>query len=417
MRPSLRLAPILLVACVAAVAGCGVATVVDMPDMATAVTPPDMSMTAPMPDLVKTMDLVVLVDAPPLDDLTPLPDDMTYLPDLVPPPPPDMTMVDLRRPPDFAPPADFAEPPDLIVPPDLYGLDFYMPPMAYKYVLNGITLPLQPTDFAFDLNGDGVRDNALAGLVAALKNFGVDCQMNVDGATTLGSDIMLVRIDSTDPNLMMDLAPVVTLRSGVGKPNPDYTGLGMFSIDMMQSPAPYNGGFLVNSNYFSPTPTSGKPPVDYRLFLNLFDANVGVNLPMHGTHMQFTTGVDLKSGAPGLTDGQLQGSVLGADITKYLVPAVGKALGAVVMNNGPAAAQIEMVLDTGGCVNGNGMMAKAMDKVIDDCEVLQNNIFGMLLANDVQIFDQMGFYKPNPANLMKDSWSIGIGFTAVQAHF
>ena len=43
-------------------------------------------------------------------------------------------------------------------------------------------------------------------------------------------------------------------------------------------------------------------------------------------------------------------------------------------------------------------------------------LFRMLLAPDVQIYDQ-GRYMPDPFNGNPDSFSIGIGFTAVRASF
>jgi hypothetical protein len=40
-----------------------------------------------------------------------------------------------------------------------------------------------------------------------------------------------------------------------------------------------------------------------------------------------------------------------------------------------------------------------------------------VLAPDVQIYDANGNYAPNPLNTVKDSLSVGIGFTAVAANY
>jgi hypothetical protein len=100
-----------------------------------------------------------------------------------------------------------------------------------------------------------------------------------------------------------------------------------------------------------------------------------------------------------------------------LIPAVAAALTQVVANNGNATQQILNMFDSGMCMNLGGGMAKAGDKVLDPCEVSQNNVLGPILTVDVQLFDNMGVFKPNPMNAQKDSWSLGIGFTAVEATY
>src|SRR4029077_620813 len=78
--------------------------------------------------------------------------------------------------------------------------------------------------------------------------------------------------------------------------------------------------------------------------------------------------------------------------------------------------QIQSIFDTGMCANPNGSMAAAGDFVIDICEVASNQIIMNVLSPDVQIFSADGAtYMPNSKNTMKDSLSLGLGFTAVQA--
>ena len=139
-------------------------------------------------------------------------------------------------------------------------------------------------------------------------------------------------------------------------------------------------------------------------------------LPLRGTHTSYTTGIDQNSGSPGLISGKLQGGLRNVDLQMTLIPKIADALTQVVVNHGMQAQQI-LAMDVGGCMNFNGNMAKAGDKVIDACEVLQNMVFAPVLATDVQLFDNMGVFKPNPMNGAKDSWSMAIAFTAVQANF
>ena len=51
------------------------------------------------------------------------------------------------------------------------------------------------------------------------------------------------------------------------------------------------------------------------------------------------------------------------------------------------------------------------------CCVRQNSIIMNVLAPDIQVYDANGNYAPNAHNATKDSLSIGIGYTAVQASF
>ena len=46
-----------------------------------------------------------------------------------------------------------------------------------------------------------------------------------------------------------------------------------------------------------------------------------------------------------------------------------------------------------------------------------NSTIQAVFAPDVQIYDANGNYAPNKTNAMKDSLSIGFGFTAVRASF
>jgi hypothetical protein len=89
--------------------------------------------------------------------------------------------------------------------------------------------------------------------------------------------------------------------------------------------------------------------------------------------------------------------------------------------------QILSIFDNGGkadpscsagtCKNPDGSCAVSHDNKIDVCEVASSGLIHNVLAPDVQLFDSAGNYHPNPNNTMKDSLSIGVGFTAVAATF
>jgi hypothetical protein len=92
--------------------------------------------------------------------------------------------------------------------------------------------------------------------------------------------------------------------------------------------------------------------------------------------------------------------------------------------------QIAQIFDTGGaasdvcgftCANPDGTCAVAGDLKVDLCEVTTNNLIQQTLAPDLTMFSADGStYMPSAGTdgvTMKDSVSVGFGFTAVGAHF
>jgi hypothetical protein len=290
--------------------------------------------------------------------------------------------------------------------------------MVYKYVVNSLTAPMQRTDFAMDLNGDGHSDNQLGNVIAAMEAIGFDAVTNVAQSVAQGDTIDLVGFQTADPMLMNDDTAGVVLEAGQAHPNPDFSGNGSFTVDGKQ-PAAQLFGRLQVAAFSSNNPVTTTHPVMLSLQLGLFGSGMPIVLPLNGAHIQFSTGKDPKSGAPGLLMGQIHGSVKNSDVQNILIPALAQSLNQIITQdpNSANAMQVEQIFDTGGCVDANGTMAKANDGKIDPCEVSSNQIVQNVLAPDVQIYDQNGSYAPNKLNNMKDSFSVGVGFTAVKASF
>ena len=390
-----------------AAVGCGDNIVVDM------ASPEDLTNPGLPPDMTKLPDLVVIPDLE-VRDMAPFPDLST--PDFAMIPPDLFDPNDYKLPPDFAPPSDFTIPPDFVPPPDLYGVDLNPGRQPYKYVWNGVILPAQRNDYSFDLNGDGVKDNALADLVVNLKLFGIDMQANVSDGVANGSDIKLLRVDTDDPLFVRDLMAGILFRQGMARPNPDFSGNGNFAPDNQLNPAnPPYVGILQNQSYFAVSPTALQTPTDVTLKFTFFGQNTS-SVTLHGTHISFDFGFDQKSGAPGLVNGQLQGSIQILQVKNILAKEILAAFNAVVMNNGQSKMLILQTFDVGMCQNANGSQA-AVNNVVDECELLGSQLFQTLLAPDVTIYDQMGNYRPDPQNGNPDSWSVGIGFNAVKGNY
>jgi hypothetical protein len=334
----------------------------------------------------------------------------------------------LPRPADMAIAHDFATMPDLSTVNDLAMPtgDMAKPNgdvttahgMVYKYVVNSVTAPEQRSDFAIDLNGDGKTDNQLGSIVSALAAQGTDPGTSIAASVTQGQTIYLISVQTADPMLMNDDTVGVDYFPGLTHVNPDFSGNGSFTVDGKKPNAKLFGR-LVNSAFSSNDPVTTTHPVTMTLNLALFPGGMPVAFPLNGAHIQFTTGTDAGSGAPGLLKGQINGSIKNSDVQNNVIPAIADVLNQeiVIDPNSQQAMQILQIFDFGGCTNPDGTMAMAGDGKIDICEVATNPIVMNILAPDVQIFDQNGNYAPNPKNANKDSLSVGLGFTAVGATF
>ena len=304
--------------------------------------------------------------------------------------------------------SDFAAPPS-----DLATLD---PDVTtahgdfHKFVFSSMTLPTSHSEFAIDLNGDGIPDNQLGSLVSALSARGINSQDALDKSLTAGNLIELLAFQTSDQTLQNDLTAGVTLEGGKTQAMPDFSGKGTFTVDGVKTTATLYG-HLIGGKFSSNNPVTTLFPVAMTLRCSLLF--VTVNLPIKGAHIQFTS----THGA--ITSGEIQGSILANDLQTKVIPSIALGLNARVASDpgSVTAKQILTLFDTGNCLNLDGSMAKAKDRHIDTCEVADSAILKSQLLPDVQIYDDLGSYAPNPANTTKDSLSVGIAFTAVPASF
>jgi hypothetical protein len=118
-----------------------------------------------------------------------------------------------------------------------------------------------------------------------------------------------------------------------------------------------------------------------------------------------------------LVEGQLNGGVPKKQFDEAVLPELTDLLNERVRTVPADRDRILQLFDQGMCQNRDGSMAIAGDEKIDLCEVETNALVQAILTPDVQLFDAMGNYAPNPDNVEADSISVGIGFTAVAAMF
>jgi hypothetical protein len=299
-----------------------------------------------------------------------------------------------------------------------------------QYVANSLTLPSGRDKFAFDLNGDQTLDNQLGGILGALAAQIPNLQMTVDDAVKSGSVIILMEETSKDATFRNDSATGVIVAKGSTVTAPVFDGSGNFTVDpAFASINALFKGKIVAGKYTSNNPAVTTSPVSLTLDVPLIQGQAPLELNIVGGRITFT------SDSGQLMSGQINGAVRASDVRQKIVPLAANLLTTNVASDPMAmkssTQQILSIFDKGGtpdpACNGTckndagdrvGQCAVSGDKIIDECEVATNSLLQNALAPDVQLFSDDGStYHPNPDNKHKDSLSLGLGFTAVGAHF
>jgi hypothetical protein len=289
--------------------------------------------------------------------------------------------------------------------------------MEAKYVANTVMVPQQRSDYAIDLNGDGRVDNQLGNIIGALTGAGLNTQDGVNNAIMQGNLILL--LDQTGSDLTNNDCAAAKVQVGkqMTMPAPKFDGSDTLTVDTS-----IGGGSLfgkiTSSAFVSNNPATATTNYQISIQLPLVSGAAPVQLNISGARISFT-----KMGN-GLMKGQINGAIKSTDVQNTIIPNVANLLTMRLMTDPTSSTsmQIKQLFDVGdgnggNCTNPDGSMGVPNDGKIATCEVSMNSIIKNVLAPDVQMFDASGNYKPNAANTMKDSLSLGLAFTAVQASF
>ncbi len=283
--------------------------------------------------------------------------------------------------------------------------------VPHGYVINTLAVPQQRSDFAIDLNCDGRTDNQLGSIVSFLAAGNFDVQTSVNIGIENGSVVTLLSL-LTDDLASSDQVGVTLLGGDPTVGMPDFSSAkGHFTVDDAVPPGEFFG--RIAEQKFRSNPIGATPPVALSLRLSPTDAIIA--LPLIGAQIQFETGTDSASAMPGLINGQIHGAVRADDFTRATLPAFAATFTRLIQDD-PLNHPNLVADDIGGC-SDEGVPASPHDSILTPCELAQDQWVSNVISPDVQIFDSDGRYAPNPDNKFKDSVSIGLGFTAVQADF
>jgi hypothetical protein len=273
-----------------------------------------------------------------------------------------------------------------------------------KWFINKLTLPQDRMQSSLDLNGDGKNDNQLGNIVGALLAQNLDLQQPVDAAIAGGTDVMLLDVAATA--LTADACAQTTFANGADHPGPDLDGGTAFTVDNAIASTLFVGPIAASRFTSQPEPFNQVVAQKLQIKLPMFGAGV---FTLWGAHLSW------RYAGNNLIEGTLNGALTNDDLQTKVMPAMAATFNAQIQADPSSSVsqQLKQIFDNGG---SSGCTATANDGVIATCEVSTNSIIKNVLSPDVQMF-QNGAYQPNAQNVTKDSFSIGLAFTAAEASF
>ncbi|MCP4445318.1 MAG: hypothetical protein GY811_08240 [Myxococcales bacterium] len=286
-----------------------------------------------------------------------------------------------------------------------------------KYVVDELTIPASTSEagqVALDLDGDGIGDNALGGLLGALSSTaGLDLQTGVDEQLVAGDFVLLASVKAQDLENANDVGTYIFFGDN---PTPaactdvlDLTtcgkhldGFGSFDI-AANSPS----DAVIVGTLASGSLTAGPGSVSIELPLGA----AAIQLDLIAAH------IDVSVSANGLSSGKLGGAITEADVDSVLMPAVQELIASLIAENCTPAG------DDCGCVTGSsGEQVLSFFDTNNDCEIPlaeldENGLIDATIGNpDLDLLDADGNFNPN-VDGVDDSLSVAVGFNAVSAVF
>jgi hypothetical protein len=267
--------------------------------------------------------------------------------------------------------------------------------VQYSFVTNRLMIPTtqeQTESFALNVDGDPQQhsDNKFGNLLTLLSTAaqGIELQASLDQAVTTGQVVSLHVVKADD--LLND--PSVSWSILLGNETqvaPIFDGSDEFTLNSTASTDSPIVGSLANGHF-----TGGPGTSQVRMFL----LGQLVEVDLIGVRLE----VDLST--EGCSNGKLGGGVTAEEFRGKLLPAIADGLNQIIMADKDAENALLKVFDS----DNNG--------TITTQEIENNPLLMIAISPDLDLLDASGQFHPNQDGV-KDSYSIGMGFTCVPAVF
>jgi hypothetical protein len=267
--------------------------------------------------------------------------------------------------------------------------------VQYHFVTNKLLIPAtqaQTQEFALNVDGDSQQkpDNKFGEMLTLLTSAvpGLELQSTIDQAINTGQVVSLhvVKADNplNDPSVSWSLFLGQKTQSA-----PKFDGSDKFTLDPA---APINSpivGSLTNGHF-----TGGPGSARVQMFL----LGQPVDADLIGVRLE----ADLS--AKGCVNGKLGGGVTVDEFRSKLLPAIADGLNQIIKTDKAMANTLLQAFDS----DKNGTIT---------VQELENNPLLMLaISPDLDLLDASGKFNPGQDGV-KDSYSVGLGFTCVPATF
>ena len=273
-----------------------------------------------------------------------------------------------------------------------------VPPAAgtqNHFVTNKLLIPTtqaQAQAYALNLDGNSQNhtQNLFGGLLALLTTAapGVNLQSTVDQAVKAGQVVSLHVVKTNDLQNASSVSWSIFQGQKTQSP-PKFDGSDQFAIDSAGPTSSPIVGSLTNGHF-----TGGPGTAQVTLYL----LGTPVDVSLIGVRL------DSDLSAKGCTNGKLGGGVTVDDFRNKLLPGIVAGLNGIIGTDKTAAAPLLQALDS----DHNGTIS---------VQELENNPLLMAaLSPDLDLLDGSGKFNPGQ-DKVKDSYSMGLGFTCVPATF
>jgi hypothetical protein len=285
----------------------------------------------------------------------------------------------------------------------------------------------QVRDFGLNIDGDANNrpDNALGGILSALRQQNVDAQVWLTDAIRSGSVLWLHSLQATG---LADSQPANwRIYQGLASASPpNFDGHDAFELDPTASTSDVIPGILVGGQ-FEGGPGTATLPIS-------LGGGAPVRLHLVGARVR------ARVSASGCSEGVLGGALTSDELQQHVLPGLQGLMNSEIANDGPDGLHpVACPTDASACPTSLGGEATSCDSARNLCvsstsktllnlfdvnkdgnialdELRDNTLIRALLAPDVDLFDASGAFHPL-ADGVKDSLSIGVGFTCKPASF